>query len=137
MDVDLVCERLATAAAAVPGIVSSRPIVPDSVVVPCFYPGEITESFDETFGGMVVVEIICRVYVTNSEGGQRQLRRFMRRRGSTSVKQYLEADPTLGGACDDLHVRRIQGHRIFRVGEVPYPGAEWLVRVIGTDSQEV
>lgn len=130
------CERLASAAAGVQGIVSARPIVPDSVMVPCFYAGEITEKFDQTFGGMVDVDIICRVLATNNEGGQAELRRFMKRRGPTSVKAAIEADLTLGGACDDLQVRTIQGHRLYRVGEVNYPGAEWVVRIIGTDSQE-
>ncbi|MFG2056689.1 hypothetical protein ACGFI9_21965 [Micromonospora sp. NPDC048930] len=136
MDLDLLCERLAAAAAGVEGILSAESIVPDAVTVPCFYAGEITEEFDQSFGGMVVVEVVCRVLATNNEGGQAELRTFMRRRGPTSVKAAIEADPTLGGVCDDLHVRRIQGHRLYRVAEVNYPGAEWVVRIIGTDSQE-
>ncbi len=136
MDLDLVCERLAAAAESVQGIASVTPYVPDSVTVPCFYAGEITQDFDQTYGGMVVVEIICRVLTTGAAdaGGQSELRTFMKRSGPTSIKAALEADPTLGGACDDLHVRRVQGHRLYRVGEANYPGAEWVVRVIGTDS---
>jgi hypothetical protein len=65
----------------------------------------------------------------------------MRRSGPSSIKAVLETgrgEPgvlALGGACDDFQVKGVQAHRIYRVGEASYYGAQWTVRVIGTDSE--
>ena len=143
MDLALVSQRIADAVKAVPDIVSSLPYVPEAVTVPCFYVGEVSETYDQTYGGgLVDAELVCRVLVdrTATEGSQAQLKRFMMRSGPTSVKAAIEGDrsqpQSLGGACADLHVRRLQGHRMYRVGENTYYGAEWIIRVIGTDSEE-
>lgn len=131
------CERLALAVEPVEGIMRADAFVPDSATEPHFYAGEITELFDQTFGGMVDVEVICRLLVARSDDDNRQaqLKRYMARTGPTSIKAAIEADPTLGGACHDLHIKRVQGHRLYKVGESTYYGAEWPVRVIGTDSE--
>ncbi|MFG1898693.1 hypothetical protein ACGFIP_32265 [Micromonospora zamorensis] len=138
MNIDLVAERLATAGATVAGIVRSDAYVPDAVSEPHLYVGEWAESYDQTYGGLVDAEVQIRVLVSRSDdrAGQQLLRQFMARRGAASVKAAIEADPQLGGACDDLHVRQVRGHRQYQVGDNRYYGAEWVVRVIGTDSEE-
>jgi hypothetical protein len=119
--------------APVTGILRSDPFVPDSITAPHFYVGELAEQYDQTFGGMVDAEVICRVLVSRSDApaSQSMLRSFMRRTGPTSVKAAIEANPTLSGACDDLQVRRMQGHHLYKVGENTFYGAEWVVHVIG------
>lgn len=138
MDVDLVAERLAAAGATVQGILRADAFVPDSVSEPHLYVGEWAESYDQTFGGLVDAEVQIRVLVsrTDDQAGQKLLRQFMRRTGPTSVKAAIEADPQLGGACDDLHVRQVRGHRQYQVGNDRFYGAEWVLRVLGTESEE-
>ena len=142
MELNLISERLAALALTVEGINRADGFVPDSVTTPHFYVGEIGIDYDQTFHGQAApgmsdVQVACRVLssTTDDKAGQNLLKTFMSDFGPASVKAVLEGTPgvaqTLGGACDDLHVRRVQNHRIYRVGEGSYFGAEWVVRVIG------
>ena len=138
MDIVLASQRLAAAGEAVQGILRADPFVPDSVSEPHLYVGEWRLSLDQTFGGLVDAEVIIRVLTsrTDDQAGQERLKEFMRRTGPTSVKAALEADPRLGGVCDDLHVREIRAHRQYQVADKRYYGADWVLRVLGTDSEE-
>lgn len=142
MDLDLVRERLAALGLTVEGILRADPYSPDSISEPHLYVGEMLIQYDQTFGGLMDVEFTVRVLASHAddEAGQSLLNTFVRPTGPTSVKAALEGTPgvpqTLGGACDDLHVPRMQGHRLYKVGEHVYLGAEWPVRVIGTESEE-
>lgn len=142
MDFELISQRIADLVAPVPGIVRSDPFVPDAAAPPHFYVGEISIDYDQTYGGLMEVQVVCRLLTSRADdrSGQAALKRYMTRAGEYSIKAALEGDPgtpqTLDGACHDLHVRRLQGHRLYRVGEDMYFGAEWLVRVIGADEEE-
>lgn len=113
--------------------------VPDSVTPPTLYVADITIDYDQTFRGDPATTVICRVLTSRAhdESGQRLLRKFMNAAGTQSVKAALESgrgapgEFALDGACDDYHVRRMQGHRLYTVGEKVYIGAEWVVYVIG------
>lgn len=144
MDLDLISERLAALALNVNGIIRSDGYLPDSISEPHFYVAEVTIQYDQTYGGQMDVQLLCRVLVGRSDdrAGQELLKGFMRRTGPTSVKAALEAgrgepgEPALGGACDDFHVTGVRAHRLYTVGTSTYVGAEWPVHVIGTDSEE-
>jgi hypothetical protein len=72
-------------------------------------------------------------FVASDKGAQKLLDRFMNGSGDYSVKAALESDCTLAGACDDLHVKRCSGPRIFsREGMASVLGAEWDVEVIAS-----
>lgn len=144
MNLDLVSEKLAALGMNAEGILRADPFVPDSVSVPNFYVGEVRLDYDQTFGGLMDVRFIC-VVVTSAaadRAGQSRLKSFMKRTGPSSIKAALEAgrgepgEPALDGACDDFHVTGVQAHRIYRIGDASYYGAQWTVRVIGTDSEE-
>jgi hypothetical protein len=140
MDVDLICQRLAETVQAY-GIAGLTPLeyVPDAVEPPVFYVADVIIDYEQTFGGDPDVTIVCRVLTSKGDdrAGQKLLRSYMASTGATSVKAAIESgrgDPgqaALSGACDDLHVRRLQGHRVYIVGEKSYFGAEWLVHIIG------
>lgn len=144
MDLELVSQRLAVLGKNAEGIRAADAFVPDSVTVPHFYVGEVRLDYDQTYGGLMDVQFICVVLTatTDDRAGQKSLKSFMKRSGPTSIKAALEAgrgepgEAALDGACDDLHVKGVQAHRIYRVGDANYYGAQWTVRVIGTDSEE-
>jgi hypothetical protein len=124
-----------------PLIVAADPGVPGTITPPHAYCGEIDIDYHVTFGGAEEVEVKVRVLVGHSAGQEEQalLKQFMRKRGSNSIIKALEDEPTLGGLVDDLVVPRMQGHRMYRVGESLYYGAEWPVRLIGdldTDEED-
>ncbi|MEU9888670.1 hypothetical protein [Sphaerisporangium sp. NPDC051011] len=115
--------------------------VPDSVPEPCFYAGEVEIDFDQTFGrGMDELLITCRLLVSRADdrAGQAALDSYLSGSGPDSVKAALVAargapgQPALGGLCDDLHLQRVQGYRLYQVGDRQYYGAELIVRVIGS-----
>jgi hypothetical protein len=50
--------------------------------------------------------------------------------GDRSIKQAIEADPKLGGSCDDLHVTGHEGERVYTFeGGAAALGSEWHVDV--------
>ena len=135
MDLEAVCQGLATAAEAVPDL-NCTGHVPDSINTPAFFPAEVDIDFDKTFGGTDELTITCRILVgrADDKSSQAKLRWFLSR-GATSLKRALEGTPgvaqTLGGACDDVHVKRVQGYRFYQHGTNKYIGAELVVFVIG------
>lgn len=112
--------------------------VPDSVEVPAFYTADVSVQFSADFGQAADYEVICRVLTGRGEdrSGQRALLAYMGT-GPGSIWAAIMAarggpgEYALNGAADDVMVRRVQGHRIYTVGEKSYYGAEVLVRAIG------
>ena len=131
MDLHLVRAGLAANASAVPGL-NVYGYCPDSITEPCFYPGESEIDFDQTFGGLDRGLVSCYVLTSKAddESGQRALDAYLGR-GPLSLKTALQADRTAGGACLDLHVRRVEGYRWYSVGTDDYYGAKLTVFVIG------
>ncbi|GIH29092.1 hypothetical protein Aph01nite_74020 [Acrocarpospora phusangensis] len=114
--------------------------VPDVVPPPAFYAGEVEIDFDKTFGrGMDEIQVTCRLLVSRADdrSGQALLDKYLAGSGEYSVKAALMAargapgEPALGGLADDLHLRRVQGYRLYQVGEVQFYGAELIVHVYG------
>lgn len=147
MNLNNVASALAALVRGVDGIMRSDDTVPDSATPPHFYVGEIqtiARAGDpaNTFGGKPAVTFVCRLLVghTSDANGQRKLRTFMRESGPTSVTRAIEGTPgvrqDLGGLCDDLFVPRIQGHRMYTIGTNKYYGAEWIVRVFGSQDED-
>lgn len=62
-------------------------------------------------------------------GGQMLLDAWMAPAGPTSVKEAVEADVTLGGACDQVHVTDCSGTQLATVGGVAMLLAEWTCMV--------
>lgn len=133
MDLNAVALGLAANASTV-GELNALDYTPDSFAEPAFLVGEMDVEFDGTFSrGSDTLTVTCRVMVSRAddESGVFKLREFMAGGGVQSVKQAIESDPQLGGACDDLRVRRARGNRLFTVGETRYYGVEFEVFVIG------
>jgi hypothetical protein len=118
--------------------------VPDAVVVPCFYAGEVTIDPLVTFGTADNADITCRVLTSHSDDAQGQylLDELLRRSGASSVRAALQTargapgEYALDGACDDFVVRAVQGYRLYRVGDTPYFGAELVIRAHGNGDED-
>lgn len=132
MDYTAVRQGLSSAAEVIEGL-NCRPNMPDSIPAPCFYVGEVTIDYDRDFGGLDAATFVCRLLVGRADdaAAQQALDQYLKRAGSTSVKAALEVEPTLGGACDDLIVKRVDGHRLYTVGTTTYLGAQFNTFVIG------
>ena len=111
-------------------------------------------DYDETFGtfqgrGSDEYLITLQVFVATAggdEGAQIRLDEYMEPYGPRSIKQALETldedeeeggQVTLGGACDDLHVMRCEGERLYlREGKAPVLGSEWAIKVTAPGHEE-
>lgn len=140
MEPGAIREALAAAVRDVQPALNCFGYCPDSVPEPCFYAGEVEVDFDRAFGrGMDEMRVTCRLLVSRADdrSGQAALDMYLTGSGPTSVKAAIEAargapgEAALGGLCDDLHVVRVQGYRMYQVGEVQFYGAELIVRLIG------
>lgn len=90
--------------------------------------------------------ILLEVGVSNApgdEGSQMLLDSYLEPFGPSSVKEAVEMPDvedgrtTLGGACYDLHVVRVEGYRIYvREGRAPVLGAEWTIDVLSPGQEE-
>jgi hypothetical protein len=64
---------------------------------------------------------------------QTTLRSMLDTTGSTSVKAAIEADPTLGGAADDVIVMSAAGFQVFEIPALGLVlGSTWELGVVGT-----
>lgn len=134
MDVTAVFQGLADAADTIDGL-RCHAFMPDSISPPTFYVVELEIAFDATFqrGMDDFNPITCRLLTSRATDrtGQKQLEQFMKGTGPLSVKAAIEADRTLGGACDSLQVTGVRGMGQYEHGTETYYGADFLVRVIG------
>lgn len=98
-------------------------------------PEEITYDIAGSRGGDQV-NILIRAFVglTTDEGAQKVLDQLLNSDGPLSIKQAIEADPKLGGACDDLRVTKCTGYQVYSAGNPAggrdfVVGAEWTVQI--------
>lgn len=114
---------------------------PDSVEVPCFYVGEI-ESIEPNvdYGGVTdQIVFVCRILASTNDdqAGLAAVDALLERDGPTSVRAPIfeaagaPGQPALGGACDDLSIVSVRGHRRYTVGDDIYYGAEIRIMTIG------
>lgn len=135
MDISAVRQGLADNAATIAGL-ATYGYVPDSIIAPTFFAGEVDITYDAAYArGMDDIRVTCKILAapaTEVQTGQQRLDGYLKGAGPTSLKAAIESDDTLGGACDDLRVERVQGYRLYELGGVTYIGAELIVRVIGS-----
>lgn len=136
MDIAAVRAALATAAAAV----TADPALtcfgyrPDSVPEPCLYVAGYTIDYDRAADrGADQITFRLRLLVSRTDDltGQAALDGFMAGSGAGSVKAALEADGTLGGRCDWLHVSGAAADDLIEHGGTWYFGADITVEVNG------
>lgn len=142
MDLQAVAEGLATLAATVtcsPPL-NAAAFTPDGVAEPMAFCAEIDIDFDKAMRrGLDEVMVTLRVLVgrADDKSAAARLNGLMSGSGPGSLKTRLEAGriqnggDALGGACDDFHVQRWQGHRWYEHAGVTYLGGELKIRVIG------
>lgn len=114
----------------------ANPTPPCAWVVPGGPSGSI--EYDKAMQrGLDQVPFTVQVFVplTVGQAAEQLLDALIEPSGSSSIKAAIEADRTLGGACDSLRVRSCSGYRQYILdGKPPQLGAEWLVDVHVTPS---
>jgi hypothetical protein len=136
MDVDQVFAGLATAAETIADL-NAEAYCPDAISPPAIFPAEVEITYDKTFKrGFDAFQVTLRLLVSHADdrAGQKQLKDYLAGSGALSVKQALEADQSLGGACDGLRVQAARGYGLYEHNGQQFYGAELTVYVIGKGS---
>ena len=148
MQISAVRDAIAAAAAVVVlpagvGKLRCTGYVPDSVVTPCFFVGEVEVNFDKAMARRLDELIFtCRVLAGRADdrSSQRIIDALLSGAGPASLKAAIEqargapGEMALGGLADDLHLQRVQGYRWFEHAGSTYIGAELVIKVIGDGS---
>lgn len=127
MDLLAIRNALAVAGEAA-GDIDSLAFIPSSIAPPTLAVGRMQLTYDETFGGLAaaVVTIHAFASLADTQQGQEDLLPLL---DPSGVKAALQADRTLGGACQELRVESADGPGISDVGGQQYWSATWTVRV--------
>lgn len=145
MDVDEVCTGIADAVTAARLTVNGHRVTAtafaaDSYVLPHFYTAEFTGTYDRTMdGALTELTLTCRLLLSAADdlSGQQQGKALVSTGAGTlhQVFRGMRGAPgqsALSGACDDLHLQRVQGPRLFDLGaDTYYYGLELTVFVMG------
>lgn len=104
----------------------------DSVAPPAAVVGLPVTPFDFTMGGAEEWQVPVWVMVgkVSDRASRSALCAYVTPTGATSVKAAIEADPTLGGACDSVHVTRAE-FTTLSVAGTEYLAAEFTAEVVG------
>lgn len=93
-------------------------------------------EYDKAFSrglDSLIFRIRVVVAAVTDIGAETNLDEYLDTSGPRSIKQAVEAERTLGGACDDLRVTETEGEQVFTFESQPQAlGAEWLVEVQAT-----
>lgn len=112
--------------------VKAKPVYPYAHVV----PDEV--EYDEAGSrGMDTWSFLVQVFVGYSldRAIQTTLDKFLNPSGALSVKAAIEADKTLGGIVQDVHVARATGYRQYdRPDGRTVWGCDWTVVVLASGS---
>ncbi|MEV6124875.1 hypothetical protein AB0M23_30945 [Streptomyces sp. NPDC052077] len=145
MQISAVRDALADAARGVVlpagiGALTCTGYVPDAVVAPCFFVGDVELNYDRAMGrALDELLFTCRVLAGRQDdrASQRIIDALLSGAGPASLKARFVAargapgEMALGGLADDVHLQRVQGYRWYEHAGATYVGAELVVKVIG------
>jgi len=93
-------------------------------------PEEIQYDTALARGGDMAMFTIQALVVANFDvGSQVNLDRMLAGSGPLSVKEAIQADPTLGGKVDDLRVVECTGYQVYNIAGRATLGADWSVQI--------
>ena len=136
MDVEQVFAGLRDSAGTITGL-NVFEYAPDSITPPSFFPAEVEIDWDLTFArGMDAYTVTTRLLVAKADdrAGQKTLKGYLAGSGALSLKAALQADRTLGGACDSLQVKSVRGYGVYEHNGQHFYGAEFSIYIIGQGS---
>ena len=124
---------LSTRLATISGL-SVYAFVPDSIEPPTALVGVMSSvDYDSTMSrGSDSYEIPLYLYVSrvDAELSQDSLDEFLAGSGSSSIKQAIEGDSTLGGVVSSARVVEASNYGVYTINSIDYLGVEFSVEII-------
>lgn len=134
-------QGLATNLAAIPEVQVS-PYILSNPTPPTIWVAGLETNYDTAYGSRTTGSTYTDEYValvqgfvalSEDIGNQMLLDNLLAASGSYSVKAAIEADKTLGGACDDAWVETATRPGLNTFLTMSLVLAEWSVRIIATE----
>lgn len=103
---------------------------PDLINPPMGIVDTVRVDFDSALNrgsDEIIFDVLVVVNRTSERAAQQELDALV-----PQVKAAIQADSSLGGACDDLIVTSMNGYAPLAIGESNYLAATFAVRVIAT-----
>lgn len=106
----------------------------------CVSGAEIDPHFTARARDSALVTAYVFTSVADDAGGQELLDAYLSKGGTQSVRAALNlsggrgAATALGGTADTMTIVRVEGYRMYPVGETMLFGAQIILRVIGSDT---
>lgn len=112
------------------------PYVLSNPTPPCAYVSAGGINYDLAMGrglDQLSFSIVVLVGFTTDIGAQQKLDEMRSPSGGLSIKEAVESDCTLQGACDDLRVVSVSAPQLYagQDGRMSW-GAEWTVEILAT-----
>lgn len=108
--------------------------VPDSIEPPTAVVGVVENIvYDSTMArGSDTYTIPIFLYVSrvDAQDSQETLDAYLAPTGSSSIKQAVESDTSLGGACDSVRVVEADNYGVYNINNINYLGVEFEVEII-------
>jgi len=108
--------------------------VPDFIEPPTAVVGVMSSvDYDSTMSrGSDSYEIPLYLYVSrvDAELSQDSLDEFLAGSGSSSIKQAIEGDSTLGGVVSSARVVEASNYGVYTINSIDYLGVEFSVEII-------
>ena len=124
---------LSTRLATISGL-SVYAYVPDSIEPPTAVVGVMSSvDYDSTMSrDSDSYEIPLYLYVSrvDAELSQDSLDEFLAGSGSSSIKQAIEGDSTLGGVVSSARVVEASNYGVYTINSIDYLGVEFSVEII-------
>ena len=124
---------LSTRLATISGL-SVYSYVPDSIEPPTAVVGVMSSvDYDSTMSrGSDMYEIPLYLYVSrvDAELSQDSLDEFLAGSGTSSIKQAIEGDTTLGGVVSSARVVEASNYGVYTINSIDYLGVEFSVEII-------
>ena len=108
--------------------------VPDSIEPPTAVVGVVENIvYDSTMArGSDTYTIPIFLYVSrvDAQDSQETLDAYLAPTGSSSIKQAVDSDTSLGGACDSVRVVEADNYGVYNINNINYLGVEFEVEII-------
>lgn len=107
------------------------PLVPDNPTPPFAVVAPNRVTYHRSFNGHSTFEFVVSVVVgrVSERSAQLTLDEFIDPTGDRSIRQAIETDKTLAGACKTLVVVEMNDYTPLVIGEVVYLSAQFTVQV--------
>lgn len=107
------------------------PLVPDNPTPPFALVAPSRVTYHRAFAGHSTFEFVVSVVVgrVSERAAQLTLDEFIDTDGDRSIRQAIESDKTLGGACKTLVVTEMTDYSPLSIGEAVYLSAQFTVQV--------